>query len=77
MSLLELFVKVDDFHQAFAVEVGKQQLPGKGKRGPVPSLSESEIMTLVINFHQEGYRTFKDYYLKHVCQLALDCQRSG
>lgn len=68
MSLLELFVKVDDFCQAFEVEVGKQQLPRKGKRGPEPSLSASEIMTLLINFHREGYRTFKDYYLKHVCQ---------
>lgn len=68
MSLLELFVKVDDFCQAFEVEIGKQQLPGKGKRGPASSLSASEIMTLLIDFHQEGYRTFKDYYLNNVCQ---------
>lgn len=68
MSLLELFVEVDDFCQAFEAQVGKQQLPGKGKRGPAPNLSASEIMTIVIDFHQEGYRNFKDYYLKQVCQ---------
>jgi hypothetical protein len=68
MSLLELFVEVDDFCQGFEARVGKQQLPGKSKRGPVVGLSASEIMTLVIDFHQEGYRNFKAYYLKHVCQ---------
>lgn len=68
MSLLELFVEVDDFCQAFEVEIGKQQLPGKGKRGPHSSLSASEIMTLMIDFHQEGYRNFKDYYQSHICQ---------
>ena len=68
MSLLELFVEVDDFCQAFEVRLGKQQLPGKSKRGPVAGLSASEIMTIVIDFHQEGYRNFKDYYQRHVCQ---------
>jgi hypothetical protein len=58
---------VDDFCQAFEVEIGKQPLPGKSKRGPSSTLSASEIMTLMIDFHQEGYRTFKDYYVKHVC----------
>ena len=67
MSLLELFVEVDDFCKGFEVEIAKQQLPGKAKRGPSCGLSSSEIMTIVINFHQEGYRNFKDYYLKHVC----------
>jgi hypothetical protein len=67
MSLLELFVAVDDFCQAFEEQVAKQQLVGKAKRGPVCGLSASEIMTIVINFHQEGYRNFKAYYLKHVC----------
>ena len=67
MSLLELFVEVDDFCQGFEVEIAKQQLPGKAKRGPSCGLSSSEIMTIVIDFHQEGYRNFKDYYLKHVC----------
>jgi hypothetical protein len=28
----------------------------------------SEVMTIVIAFHHSGYRTFKDFYLKHVCK---------
>jgi len=68
MSLLELFVEVDDFYQAFERWAAQQQLPGKAKRGPAPSLSASEIMTIVIHFHQAGYRDFKHYYQKHVCE---------
>ncbi len=62
MSLLELFVEVDDFCQEFERWAAPQQLPGKAKRGPVPLMSASEIMTIVIHFHQVGYRDFKHYY---------------
>jgi hypothetical protein len=31
-----------------------------------PELSESEIMTILIHFHQSGYRHFKAYYIEHV-----------
>lgn len=30
-------------------------------------LVTSEIITLLIHFHESGYRTFKDYYQKYVC----------
>lgn len=62
MSLLELFVEVDDFVQKFESWAAQQQLAGKAKRGPKPSLLVSEVMTLVIHFHQAGYRDFKHYY---------------
>ncbi|MDQ3398727.1 MAG: IS982 family transposase [Deinococcota bacterium] len=68
MSLLELFVEVDDFCQEFERWAAPQQLPGKAKRGPVPLMSASEIMTIVIHFHQAGYRDFKHYYQRHVCE---------
>lgn len=68
MSLLELFVEIDDFYQEFESWAAPQQLPGKAKRGPEPSLSPSEVMTIVIHFHQAGYRDFKHYYQRHVCE---------
>jgi transposase len=68
MSLLELFVDIDDFCQRFEQWAAQQQLPGKVKRGPAPWLSASEMMTIVVHFHQAGYRDFKHYYQKHVCE---------
>ena len=69
MSLLELFCAVDDFCQAFEPQ-WQERLLGQGlrQRRREPKLCLSERMTIVIHFHQSGYRTFKDYYLCHVCQ---------
>lgn len=67
MSLLELFCDVDDFWQAF-YPIWKHQLmeDGKVKRIRPTQLSMSEIMTIVICFHQSHYRDFKAYYTAHV-----------
>ena len=67
MSLLELFCEVDDFCQDFSSWLRSKQLK-ESRRGPKQRLSSSEIMTIVINFHQEGYRDFKHYYQNHVRQ---------
>lgn len=66
-SLLELFVHVDDFWQAFR-PIWHEHLVTSGKRQRLreSQLSESEIMTLVILFHQEQYRNFKAFYLGYV-----------
>jgi hypothetical protein len=66
MSLLELFCDVDDFCQSWKASQPKK-LSGKHRqRVRQPELSESEIMTIVIHFHQSGYRHFKDYYIEYV-----------
>lgn len=72
MSLLELFCHIDDFVQRFEVHLKAQALPNpdpqaKKRRNRARSLSLSEVMTLLVRFHQSGYRTFKDFYCKYVC----------
>jgi hypothetical protein len=64
MSLLELCVDVDDFCQAFKRDNVKQLSAQTGRRVRHSELWDSEIMTIVIHFHQSGYRTFKAYYTK-------------
>lgn len=66
MSLVELYCHVDDFCQEWAKQQGKVMTSRSGQRVREPGLSESEIMTIVIHFHQSGYRHFKDYYSDHV-----------
>lgn len=65
MSLLELFCAVDDFWQAFEPQWRQQQL-SQGKRQRRAELCESEMMTLVIHFHQARYRDFKAFYTEYV-----------
>lgn len=69
MSLLELFVSVDDFCQVF-LPVWERKLleDGSKLRRRAGQLSVSEMMTIIIYFHQSHYRNFKAYYTEHVCQ---------
>jgi Transposase DDE domain. len=68
-SLLELFVSVDDFCQDFLPFWERQLMQdGSKKRRRAGQLRVSEIMTIVIHFHQSHYRDFKTYYSEHVCQ---------
>ncbi len=67
MSLLALFCDVDDFYLVFEQYQEKHRVgPTRGKRGPKPALSLSEVMTIIIHFHQSNYRHFKAYYTEHV-----------
>jgi hypothetical protein len=68
MSLLELFCHVDDFCQQLAPRSRRSLTGQAGQRVRQPGLSESEIMTIVIHFHQSGYRHFKAYYTDYVQQ---------
>lgn len=63
-DLTTLFCKVDDFWNEFSHEWEKHLIDaGKLKFGPKPTLSISEMMTIVILFHQSNFRTFKHFYL--------------
>lgn len=68
-SLEELFCHIDDFCQAFE-PCWQQHLLGQGvrKRQRSRAMSLSEILTILVAFHQQGYRDFKSYYLKHVSE---------
>jgi len=64
-----LFVSVDDFCQVFLpFWESKLLAEGRKKRCRNGQLRVSEIMTIIIHFHQSQYRNFKAYYTEHVCQ---------
>ena len=67
MSILDLFCSVDDFWQQFA-PTWHQDLLTSGQRHRVrpTQLHPSEIMTILILFHQSHYRDFKASYLEYV-----------
>ena len=68
-SLLELFCDVDDFCQEFLPMWQKQLvMAGVSRRQRERSLRVSEIMTILIHFHQSHYRDFKAYYTDYVLE---------
>ncbi len=66
MSLLELFCDVDDFMHSFTPQLQAIQLKARNQRERAGQLCSSEVMTILIHFHQSHYRTFKAYYTEHV-----------
>ena len=70
MSIVSLFCEIDDFFLTYAkcqAIACLPETPPIETRGRPRHLHPSEVMTLLIAFHQSGYTTFKHFYLKHVC----------
>ena len=65
MQITTIFYHTDEFCKQFKKNFQKSFFP-KVKRDRKCSLELSEIMTIAIYFHYSGYKTFKDYYCKHV-----------
>nr|WP_263363717.1 hypothetical protein [Candidatus Enterovibrio escacola] len=64
-----VFVDVDDFYQTFLPAWEKHLIAsGIQQRNKPSRFSVSEVMTIVIAFHQSGYRDFKTYYIHFVCR---------
>ena len=62
-DLTTLFCSVDDFWETFKKDWEEHKIgSGKPKRGPKAKFSISEMLTIVILFHQSNYRTFKHFY---------------
>jgi transposase len=67
MSSEDLFCDVDDFCRLFLPAWHRQLLTsGERKRRRASRLTLSEIMTILIYFHQSQYRNFKAFYLLHL-----------
>ncbi len=69
MSLEDLFCDVDDFCRVFLPAWHRQLLTdGTRQRRRASRLTLSEIMTILVYFHQARYRNFKAFYLLHLCR---------
>ena len=71
MTIITLFCKIDDFFLAYekwkpATHCLPETTPLE-TRGRPRHLHPSEVMTILIAFHQSQYRTFKHFYERHVC----------
>ena len=70
MNIITLFCNIDDFFLAYEKWMAAHCLPKETPpetRGHPRKLHPSEVMTILIAFHQSGYRTFKHFYQRHVC----------
>ena len=68
LKIIELFCLVDDFTKRFNRMHSQKTIAYKKRkiRKRKSRTSLSEIMTVLLLFHQSNYRTFKHFYLRHV-----------
>lgn len=65
--LVEIFCDVDDFCKAFIPQWERQRIEdGTRKRKRNCNMYPSEIMTIIIAFHNSNYRCFKVFYTEFI-----------
>lgn len=69
-KVTELFCMADDFCKSFDAMMEKYTLKSDKKRRyhRDSTMSKSEIMLIMISFHDSGYRCLKHFYLEKVCR---------
>jgi hypothetical protein len=68
--LTKIYCEIDDFMQEFEEDYKKRLIAdGESKVKYNSKLSMSEVMTILVYYHNYGNRTFKDFYLKTVQKI--------
>ncbi|WP_197456252.1 hypothetical protein [Francisella hispaniensis] len=67
MEVETIFCFINDFCKEF-VPFYKSKLLLKRKRNRESVMSLSEVLTILIMFHQSHYRNFKSFYLFYICK---------
>ncbi|MBQ0138269.1 MAG: IS982 family transposase [Kurthia sp.] len=71
--ITELFCILDDFCKIFDESLEKSLIAHQNQQTQKSALSLSEVMTIVILFHQSGFRFFKYFY----CQMIIPFWKSA
>ena len=66
MDTTTIFYKVDNFIEEFWPQFRKHLISTGVERIRASQMSISEMITILILFHQSGFRTFKDFYKKSI-----------
>lgn len=71
-DITECFTIVDDFCKQYDLFLQKQTLPTQRKLTRVPGLAISEIMTIILLFHQSPAKNFKYFYTSYLQQYTAE-----
>ena len=66
-KITEIYCVTDEFSKLFDIEFSRRGL-GKSKRNRKATLSDAEIMTILIMYYFGSFRNFKHFYLMHICK---------
>lgn len=70
-KIIEIYSLADDFCKFYHSQIDKYVIPIKRETRKYhrdSSMSDAEIMTILVLFHLRGYRCLKHFYLEEVCR---------
>ena len=72
-KIIKIFSMCDDFSKNFDDIIQKNSIDArestkKRKYHRDGTMSDAEVMTILVLFHGSGYRCLKHFYLDHVCK---------
>jgi DDE family transposase len=74
-KVIEIFCMIDDFCKEINQVIDQNSIESKEyekKRNKKCKMSESEVITIMVLFHLNGYRCLKHFYLNHVTRHMKD-----
>ncbi|WP_150138692.1 hypothetical protein [Candidatus Enterovibrio escicola] len=60
------FTEIDNSCQVFLPTLEKNRILGVKTRDKSSRLSISEVITIIVSFHQSGFCNFKRYYIQYI-----------
>ena len=74
-DITAIYSILDDFSKTYKEYEKTKLIDTDRKRYREGKLTLSEMLTIVVCYHFEGYKDFKNYYLSGVCCKPCHCQR--
>lgn len=71
-KLIEIFISCDDFDKTYTHWLSSQCVGKEYTATRTPSLSDSEMLTLLIFYHWSGYKNFEYYYQNYALIVLRD-----
>jgi hypothetical protein len=72
-NVTELFCLIDDFCKAIDKNFAGKFLPSGKKPTRTPEITHSEILTIILLYHQSRCENFKSFYLHYLKLLYVSC----
>jgi hypothetical protein len=75
-KVIEIYCLSNDFCKIFSAHLQKYQLTTPKTTRSYSrkmTLSDAEVITILVLFHLHGYRCLKHFYLGYVCKHMQDC----
>ena len=71
-KLIEIFITCDDFDKSYELWQRQRSLGGASSYTRIPSICDSEVLSLLVFYHWSGYKNFQYFYERFALIYLID-----